>query len=173
MSPKRATLHPSGRSASCWPNSSLAIPKPPQVGLDRRLQPGRLRELLVEFADEPLHLHIKRLAIVLDFLGDIYTIPMAGGSATRLTSGLAHDAQPRFSPDGRRIAFLSDRSGGDNLWVMNADGRDTVQLSRTTDDMFVSPELVKKVRAATQDRTTFYAPDELLKLHPLRKPASP
>ncbi|MBC7895705.1 MAG: PD40 domain-containing protein, partial [Cytophagaceae bacterium] len=78
--------------------------------------------------------------IVIDFLGDIYTIPFAGGSATRLTSGLAHDAQPRFSPDGRRIAFLSDRSGGDNLWVMNADGRDTVQLSRTTDDMFVSPE---------------------------------
>ncbi|MGQ0646222.1 MAG: amidohydrolase family protein [Gemmatimonadaceae bacterium] len=78
--------------------------------------------------------------IVLDLLGDIYTIPFAGGSATRLTSGLAHDAQPRFSPDGRRIAFLSDRSGGDNLWIMNADGRDTVQLSRTSDDMFVSPE---------------------------------
>ncbi|MBK8250659.1 MAG: PD40 domain-containing protein [Gemmatimonadetes bacterium] len=78
--------------------------------------------------------------IVLDFLGDIYTIPIAGGSATRLTSGLAHDAQPRFSPDGRRIAFLSDRSGGDNLWVMGADGRDTVQLSKTSDDMYVSPE---------------------------------
>lgn len=78
--------------------------------------------------------------IVLDLLGDIYTIPAAGGAATRLTSGLAHDAQPRFSPDGKRIAFLSDRSGGDNLWVMSADGRDTVQLSKTTDDMYVSPE---------------------------------
>lgn len=78
--------------------------------------------------------------IVLDFLGDIYTLPIGGGAATRLTSGLAHDAQPRFSPDGRRIAFLSDRSGGDNLWVMAADGRDTVQLSKTSDDIYVSPE---------------------------------
>jgi Tol biopolymer transport system component len=78
--------------------------------------------------------------IALDFLGDIYTIPISGGAATRLTSGMAHDAQPRFSPDGRRIAFLSDRSGGDNLWVMSSDGRDTVQLSKTTDDMYVSPE---------------------------------
>jgi Tol biopolymer transport system component len=78
--------------------------------------------------------------LVVDLLGDIYTIPATGGSATRLTSGMAHDAQPRWSPDGRRIAFISDRSGGNNLWVMAADGSDTLQLSKTTDDMFVSPE---------------------------------
>ncbi len=41
--------------------------------------------------------------IVLDLLGDLYTIPMAGGSASRLTSGMAHDAQPRWSPDGKRV----------------------------------------------------------------------
>ncbi|MBK6304549.1 MAG: PD40 domain-containing protein [Gemmatimonadetes bacterium] len=78
--------------------------------------------------------------LVVDLLGDIYTVPATGGSATRLTSGMAHDAQPRWSPDGKRIAFISDRSGGNNLWVMAADGSDTLQLSKTTDDMFVSPE---------------------------------
>ena len=78
--------------------------------------------------------------LVVDLLGDLYTIPITGGAATRLTSGMAHDAQPRWSPDGKRIAFISDRSGGNNLWVIAADGRDTLQLSKTTDDMFVSPE---------------------------------
>ena len=60
--------------------------------------------------------------IAFDLLGDIYTMPIAGGTPTRISSGLAFDMQPRFSPDGRLIAFTSDRGGGDNIWVMNADG---------------------------------------------------
>ena len=63
--------------------------------------------------------------IVFDLLGDIYTMPIAGtGSslATRITSGPAFDMQPRFSPDGKRIAYSSDRNGLWNIWVMNADG---------------------------------------------------
>lgn len=56
--------------------------------------------------------------IVFDLLGDLYTLPIAGGEATALTSGFAWDMQPRFSPDGRRVAFTSDRSGGDNVWVL-------------------------------------------------------
>ena len=60
--------------------------------------------------------------IAFDLLGDIYTMPIDGGRPTRISSGLAWDMQPRFSPDGRMIAFTSDRGGGDNIWVMNADG---------------------------------------------------
>ena len=78
--------------------------------------------------------------IVFDLLGDLYSIPIAGGAATRLTSGLAHDMQPRFSPDGRRIAFVSDKSGDNNLWVMNADGSDARQVSKGIGDEFRSPE---------------------------------
>ena len=77
--------------------------------------------------------------IVVDLLGDLYTLPIAGGTATRLTHGMALDRQPRWSPDGKRIAFVSDRSGGNNVWVISADARDTVQLSKTSDDMFISP----------------------------------
>lgn len=78
--------------------------------------------------------------IVFDLLGDLYTLPIGGGTATRITSGQAHDVQPRFSPDGRRIVFVSDRSGADNLWLVDADGRNPHQLTRTTWFGYISPE---------------------------------
>jgi imidazolonepropionase-like amidohydrolase/Tol biopolymer transport system component len=63
-------------------------------------------------------------------LGDIYTMPVTGGTPKRIAEGLAWDVQPRFSPDGTRIAFTSDRGGGDNIWVMNADGSDKRQVTK-------------------------------------------
>ena len=78
--------------------------------------------------------------LVFDLLGDLYTMPAAGGRATRLLGGLAHEAQPRWSPDGKRIAFVSDRGGGDGLWVITTDGRDTTQVTRGRDDGYISPE---------------------------------
>lgn len=68
--------------------------------------------------------------IAFDLLGDIYTMPITGGTATRIAEGLPFEIQPRFSPDGRRIAFTSDRGGGDNIWVMNRDGSDKRQVSK-------------------------------------------
>lgn len=62
--------------------------------------------------------------ILFDMLGDLYLLPVTGGEARQLTRGLAFDTQPVFSPDGGSIAFVSDRSGSDNLWVMRADGSD-------------------------------------------------
>ena len=63
-------------------------------------------------------------------LGDIYTLPITGGTPKRITEGLTWDVHPRFSPDGTRIAFTSDRGGGDNIWVMNADGGDKRQVTK-------------------------------------------
>lgn len=68
--------------------------------------------------------------IVFDLLGDLYLLPIEGGKATRLTSGRAFDVQPRFSPDGRQIAFTSDRSGGNNLWRIGVDGKNPVQVTK-------------------------------------------
>ena len=68
--------------------------------------------------------------IAFDLLGDIYTMPIAGGTPTRIAEGLAWEHQPRFSPDDKRIAFTSDRGGGDNIWVMNADGSDKRQVTK-------------------------------------------
>jgi len=78
--------------------------------------------------------------IVFDLLGDLYTLPIAGGKATRITSGMGYDAQPRFSPDGKRVVFVSDRSGGENLWLLSLDGKDTTQLTQGNGNQYVSPE---------------------------------
>ncbi len=67
--------------------------------------------------------------IAFDLLGDLYTMPITGGTPRRIAEGLAFEHQPRFSPDGRRIAFTSDRGGGDNIWVMNVDGSDKRQVT--------------------------------------------
>ena len=61
-------------------------------------------------------------SIAFDLLGDIYIMPVEGGKALLLSGGPAYETQPRFSPDGTKISFTSDREGGDNIWVMNADG---------------------------------------------------
>jgi len=77
--------------------------------------------------------------IVFDLLGDIYAMPIEGGRATRLTSGPAFDMQPRFSPDGRRIAFISDRDGLNNVWTMSPDGSAPRQVSKEKERDVNSP----------------------------------
>ena len=78
--------------------------------------------------------------IVFDMVGDLYSMPITGGEATRLTSGMAYDMQPRFSPDGERIVFVSDRSGDNNVWLMPAGGGEPTQLSKGVGSYFLSPE---------------------------------
>jgi dipeptidyl aminopeptidase/acylaminoacyl peptidase len=67
--------------------------------------------------------------IVFELLGDLYTLPITGGEATRITSGLPFDSQPRYAPDGKRLAFLSDRDGAENVWTCDADGSRPRQLA--------------------------------------------
>jgi len=68
--------------------------------------------------------------IVFDMLGDIYTIPISGGKATALRTGIPFELQPRFSPDGTKISFTSDAGGGDNIWVMDANGANAKQVTK-------------------------------------------
>jgi Tol biopolymer transport system component len=77
--------------------------------------------------------------IVFDLLGDLYTLPIAGGEATRITSGQAYDMQPAFSPDGKKIVFISDRNGSENVWVANADGTHAHAITTTERDSYMSP----------------------------------
>lgn len=71
--------------------------------------------------------------IVFDLLGDIFLMPIEGGEAELLRGGHAYEIQPRFSPDGSQILFTSDAGGGDNIWLMDADGENAKQI---TDESF-------------------------------------
>jgi len=68
--------------------------------------------------------------IVFDLVGDIYTMPITGGAATLILGGAAYEMQPRFSPDGKRIAFASDRDGITNVWTADLNGKDLRQVSK-------------------------------------------
>ena len=68
--------------------------------------------------------------IVFDMLGDIYTMPVTGGKARALRTGLAFEVQPRYSPDGTYISFTSDAGGGNNIWVMTADGQNAKAITK-------------------------------------------
>lgn len=77
--------------------------------------------------------------IVFDLLGDLYELPMAGGKAQRITHGLAFDVQPRYSPDGKQIAYTSDRAGGNNLWTMTLENGKSTQVTKESFRLFNNP----------------------------------
>lgn len=70
--------------------------------------------------------------VVFDLLGDIYVMPITGGEARAIATGVAWDMQPRYSPNGRWIAFTSDRGGGDNIWIMDRNGSNPKQVTKET-----------------------------------------
>lgn len=106
------------------PASSEGLPLTP----DRRLELSLDEGTWLSFDVSP-----DGRGLVFDLLGDLYTLPIGGGEASSLTQGLAFDTQPVFSPDGRRIAFISDRSGAENLWVSDANGKNPRRLSDNSD----------------------------------------
>ncbi|MBW4038304.1 MAG: amidohydrolase family protein [Acidobacteria bacterium] len=78
--------------------------------------------------------------VIFELLGDIYQMAVSGGEAHCIICGLPFDSQPTFSPDGTAIAFVSDRSGEENLWIARPDGSHPRQISALTDNsVFISP----------------------------------
>ncbi|MCH8980043.1 MAG: PD40 domain-containing protein, partial [Armatimonadetes bacterium] len=78
--------------------------------------------------------------IVFDLLGDLYTLPIMGGEATKIVGGISFEGQPRFSPDGERIVFTSDRSGADNVWIADSDGENAKALTMGRNSRYFSPD---------------------------------
>jgi tricorn protease len=60
--------------------------------------------------------------VVFSFQGDLWRVPSDGGTAMRLTAHEAYDAHAVFSPDGRQLAFASNRFGDDDIFIMPAEG---------------------------------------------------
>ena len=86
-----------------------------------------------------LDVHPDGSQLVFELLGDLYTLPTTGGTATRITEGAAYDMQPRYSPDGEQIVFVSDRDGSENVWIVDADGSDPIALTDGERESYLSP----------------------------------
>ncbi len=71
--------------------------------------------------------------MLFDLLGHIYEMPIGGGTAKALTTGRSWNHLPRYSPDGSEIAFTSDRSGADNIWIMNRGSGALENLTKSSD----------------------------------------
>ncbi len=78
--------------------------------------------------------------IVFDTLGDIFITSIDGGDAVPLTQDFAWNIHPNVSPDGKQIAFISDRDGLSNVWVMNIDGTELRQITKEKNNIIHSPK---------------------------------
>ena len=148
--PKLKTKTPSKRSSKMAKKAKMtdAEVKPSEDAKDEEEKwdvmnpPGDKREIDIN-VDQGTWMSLdvspdgKTLAF--DLLGDIYTMPITGGKATNIASGLAWEMQPRFSPDGTQIAFTSDRAGGDNIWIMDVDGENKEQVTKETFRLLNNP----------------------------------
>ena len=61
-------------------------------------------------------------AIAFSYKGDIFTVPVAGGAAKQITTHSAYDGVPVWTPDSRRIVFVSNREGSDDIFITDATG---------------------------------------------------
>lgn len=78
--------------------------------------------------------------IAFDFLGDIYLLPFTGGKAKPFLKDMSFESHPKFSPDGKHLLVISDRSGAENVWRFSLDRKDSLQITKMTTDNFQSAE---------------------------------
>lgn len=78
--------------------------------------------------------------IVFDMMGNLYRIPVSGGKAENLTSGMAYDVHPRYSPDGKNLVFISDENGADNVFVMDLETKKTKAITEDKNQNYFSAD---------------------------------
>lgn len=79
-------------------------------------------------------------SIYFDALGDLYKMPIGGGKAEALTQGLAYEVHPRISPDGKSLVYISDKSGSQNIWVMDLESKEDRQITKDKNQNYFSAD---------------------------------
>jgi Tol biopolymer transport system component len=107
---------------------------------DLHIEPERSVHLQVsEGTWMSLDVHPAGEKFVFEFMGNLFELSINGGEARQLTGGMAFDTQPSYSPDGAKVVFISDRSGGDNVWILDLETMETKQRTRGNNYRMQSP----------------------------------
>lgn len=133
-------------------NTSIATPPPPNDIVKQTknkddwnvlVPPFQLNEITIE-TDETtwssLDISPNGKFMVFDMLGDIFLVDAKGGQAKALTQDFAWNIHPTFSPDSKHIAFVSDRDGLSNAWIMDIDGGNLRQITQEKKHLIHSPK---------------------------------
>ena len=139
MDPRRLTKEATAMTGLSWTEDGKQLVfsgfgNPADNTLWRVPPSGMARAQPLAFAGEKAHSPAnsrrgRRLAYsrgVTDY--DLWQID-ARGSLKRLVASTFHEISPQFSPDGRKIAFMSQRTGASQIWIANQDGLDAQQLT--------------------------------------------
>lgn len=144
-------------------------PEKPKDGIELPIKPTRKIEFATEEATwASLDVSPDGKIIVFELLGDLYTLPMEGGEAKLVVGGHCYDGMPRFSPDGKKIVFVSDRSGADNLWTCNVDGSDLKAVSQGRGSQWLSPVFTPDGNYVVGSKGMSYLPSYALQMFDLR-----
>lgn len=122
--------------------SALVLEETKTPAWDVQSSPGPTRDFAIDVREGTwmsLDVSPDGREICFDLLGDIYVLPIEGGEARAIQSGVAWQMQPRYSPDGKRIAFTSDQGGGDNVWIAKRDQSDAKQVTKESFRLLNSP----------------------------------
>jgi Tol biopolymer transport system component len=135
-----SALAPTGASNADDPKDSAQAKSADAAKKDLPLKPDRTIEFTTDEGTwVSLDVSPDGKMIAFELLGDLFTVPIAGGEAKALLTGQAFEGQPRYSPDGKHIAFVSDRDGAENLWFADADGSNPKQLTKDKQALYTSP----------------------------------
>lgn len=122
------------------PGKDAPKPEKPVDGIELPIKPTRQIDFTTEEGTwMALDVSPDGKTIVFELVGDLYTMPITGGEAKLLVGSFAYDGMPRFSPDGKKVLFVSDRSGADNLWTVDLDGKNLKAITKGRNTMYLSP----------------------------------
>ncbi len=111
-------------------------PTPLKINIESDVRNSGVEVRTITSGGEQVHVSADGRTLAFTLRGDIWTMPSAGGNARRVTQGPANDQWPRLSPDGQRIAYFSNQSGNNDIYILELRTGQTRAVTNSRADEF-------------------------------------
>lgn len=139
----RVTVIALGLGASALWAQPAATPTKPAFSVETMLKLARISEPALSPDGLQVALTVQSIDVANNAKPtQVYVIPVAGGAARAMTRDGSQNGRPRWSPDSKKLYYVSNRSGSSQIWSMNPDGtqaRQITKLSTEASGVLVSP----------------------------------